>query len=166
MKIPAEIKIVALVVGTCLFYSYVGHLVPQKEVLPPTEVIISADVTTDEMIAIGEEIAQGKGLCLTCHTLGESGSLRFPDLSGIGSLCTTRIPGKSGLEYLAQSLYEPDSYIVPGFNPGMPAIVRPPIGLTDDEILCVIAWLQSLGDEATVTLETRHSFNSDGVEAD
>jgi hypothetical protein len=166
MRIPAEIKIAALVLGTCAFYSYVGQLVPQKEVQPPAEVAISADITTQEMIVIGEEIAQGKGLCLTCHTVGKSGSLRFPDLSGIGSRCTTRIPDMSGLEYLAQSLYEPDTYIVPGFNPGMPNIAKPPIGLTGDEILCVMAWLQSLGGEATVTLTTRHAYNSDAAEAE
>jgi hypothetical protein len=166
MRIPAEIKIAALVVGSCAFYTYVGHLVPQRELLPPAEVVISSDITTEEMIAIGEEIAQGKGLCLTCHTLGQSGSLRFPDLSGIGSLCTTRIPNKSGLEYLAQSLYEPDIYIVPGFNPGMPVIARPPIGLTNDEMLCVIAWLQSLGGEATVTLQTEHSYTASSAETD
>jgi len=164
MKIPAELKITALVVGTCAFYAYVGQLVPQKEVYPPAEVLISSDITTEEMIAIGEEIAQGKGLCLTCHTVGESGSLRFPDLAGIGSSCTTRIPEMSGLEYLAQSLYEPDIYIVPGFNPGMPMIAKPPIGLSDDEMLCVIAWLQSMGGEATVTLETEHSYNSSAAE--
>jgi hypothetical protein len=43
---------------------------------------------------------------------------------------------------------------VKGFNPGMPAIHKPPIGLTDQEILAVIAYLQSLGGTPTVTLET------------
>jgi hypothetical protein len=31
-----------------------------------------------------------------------------------------RIPGMSDVEYFAQSMYEPDAYIVEGFNPGMP----------------------------------------------
>jgi hypothetical protein len=161
MKIPVEVNIAALVLATCGFYTYVGHLVPQKEVQPPAEVEISKDISTEEMVAIGEEIADGKGLCLTCHTIGQSGSLRFPDLSGIGSRSKTRIAGMDGLEYLAQSLYEPDVFIVDGFNPGMPAISKPPIGLTGDEMMCVIAWLQSLGGEADVTLETLHSYNSD-----
>jgi hypothetical protein len=161
MKIPVELKIAALVLVSCGFYTYVGHLVPQKEVQPPAEVEISKDISTEEMVAIGEEIASGKGLCLTCHTIGKSGSLRFPDLSGIGSRCKTRIEGMDGLEYLAQSLYEPDVFIVEGFNPGMPAISKPPIGLSNDEIMCVIAWLQSMGGEADVTLDTLHSYNSD-----
>jgi len=156
VKIPAGLNITVLVVASCAFYTYVGQLVPQKEVLPPAEVKISKDITTDEMVKIGHEIAQGKGLCLTCHTIGKSGTLRFPDLSGIGSRAATRVPGQDAIDYLAHSLYEPDSYIVPGFNPGMPKIARPPIGLNDQEILCVIAWLQSLGGEPNVTLQTRH----------
>ena len=55
-------------------------------------------------------------------------------------------------------MYEPDAFVVPGFNPGMPAINRPPIGLTDQEILCVIAYLQSLGGTPTVTLQTSHRY--------
>ena len=45
--------------------------------------------------------------CLTCHTIGQSGALRFPDLEGIGAKAKTRVPGMSDVEYLAQSLYEP-----------------------------------------------------------
>ena len=55
-------------------------------------------------------------------------------------------------------MYEPDAFVVPGFNPGMPAINRPPIGLTDQEILSVIAYLQSLGGTPTVTLQTSHRY--------
>jgi hypothetical protein len=99
-----------------------------------------------------------KGLCLTCHTIGKSGALRFPDLEGVATRAPTRIPGLSEVEYFAKSLYEPDSFIVPGFNPGMPVINKPPIGLTDQEILCVIAFLQTLGGTATVTLQTSHAY--------
>ena len=40
----------------------------------------------------------------------------------------------------------------------MPVINKPPIGLTDQEILCVIAFLQTLGGTATVTLQTTHNY--------
>ncbi|MDX1387620.1 MAG: hypothetical protein R3344_00400, partial [Acidobacteriota bacterium] len=85
-----------------------------------------------------------------------------PDLGGIGSRAETRIEGMSGLDYLAQSLYEPDVYIVEGFNPGMPKISKPPIDLTDDEILAVMAWLQSLGGEPTIDMQTVHAYNGEG----
>jgi hypothetical protein len=158
MTIPHGPRIGVLVLATTAFYAYVGQMVPQSEVQPPEEVVISADLTTDEMVAVGRGIAEGKGLCRTCHTMGQSGALRFPDFAGIGGRAAERVPGLSDVDYFAQSLYEPDAFVVPGFNPGMPTINRPPIGLTDQEILCVIAYLQSLGGTPSVTLQTSHRY--------
>lgn len=159
MKIPVGVKLLILVLVSTAFYTYVGQLVPQKEVPAPVIVDIPDDITTADMIQIGEELANGRGLCTTCHTIGQTGGgLRFPDLGGIGGRAATRLPGMDDVEYLAQSLYEPDIFVVEGYNPGMPVINENPIGLSDEEILCVIAWLQSLGGEATVTLETTHSY--------
>lgn len=154
------LRIAVLVLVTTGFYTYVGQMVPQNEVQPPAETVMRADMTTEEMVVIGRQIAEGKGLCMTCHTIGRSGALRFPDLDGIAVRAGSRIAGMSDIEYLAQSLYEPDAFIVPGFNPGMPPINRPPIGLTDQEILSVIAYLQSLGGTPNVTLQTTHQYLS------
>ena len=162
MRIPPSVNIVLMVLGATAFYTMVGQMVPQKEVPAPEVIEISKDVSTEEMIEIGRGIAEGKGLCRTCHTIGQSGLLRFPDLEGIGARAATRIPGLSELEYLAQSLYEPDRYVVEGFNPGMPAMNKAPIGLTDDEIMTVIAYLQSLGGEPYVTMATKHAYNGGG----
>jgi hypothetical protein len=158
MTIPHGPRIGALVLATTAFYGYVGQMVPQSEVQPPEEVVISADLTTPEMVEVGRGITEGKGLCRTCHTIGQSGALRFPDLAGVAGRAAERVPGLSDVDYFAQSMYEPDTFVVPGFNPGMPAINRPPIGLTDQEILCVIAYLQSLGGTPTVTLQTSHRY--------
>jgi mono/diheme cytochrome c family protein len=155
MRIPVALKIAGLAVATTAFYTYVGQLVPQKEVHPPAEVAISKDMGPEEMLRVGREIMAGKGLCFTCHTIGKKGPLRFPDLEGVGARAGERVPGLSDVEYLAQSLYEPNTFVVPGFNPGMPVINKPPVGLTDDEILAVIAYLQSLGGTTTVTMQTR-----------
>ena len=156
--IPLPARIGLLVLASTAFYTYVGQLVPQKEVLPPQETVIRSDLTTPDMVKIGSELMAGKGLCLTCHTIGKSGALRFPDLDGVAGRAATRVPGLSEVEYFAQSMYEPDKFIVPGFNPGMPPINKPPIGLTDQEILCVMAYLQTLGGTATVTLQTSHGY--------
>jgi cytochrome c2 len=152
---PIGLNVLLLVVGTSLFYTYVGQLVPQKQLLPPAEVAIAADLTTDQMVKVGFEVVQQKGLCLTCHTIGKSGTLRFPDLAGVGDRAKNRKPGMDDIHYLAESLYHPDAFIVPGFNPGMPTISKPPIGLSDKEILTVIAWLQSLGGTPSVTMQTK-----------
>jgi mono/diheme cytochrome c family protein len=163
MKVPIVVKIAVLTVAATAFYTYVGQLVPQKEVQPPQETQMAADMTTADLVGIGQELFEGKGMCTTCHTLGRSGALRFPDLAGIGGRAAGRVAGESEIEYLAQSLYQPEAYIVPGFNPGMPAINRPPIGLTDDEIRAVIAYLQSLGGTPTVTMQTPIPFAAGGT---
>jgi mono/diheme cytochrome c family protein len=158
MTLPLPLRIAGLVLASTAFYTYVGQLVPQKEVLPPEETVLRSDLTTADMVTVGRQLMEGKGLCMTCHTIGRSGALRFPDLDGVAARAETRVPGLNDVEYFAQSLYAPDTYIVPGFNPGMPPINKPPIGLTDQEILTVIAALQSMGGTPTVTLQTSHSF--------
>jgi cytochrome c5 len=160
MTVPLIARIGVLVLATTAFYTYVGQMVPQKEVQPPQETVLAANLTTADMVTVGKQIMEGKGLCTTCHTIGKTGALRFPDLDGVAGRAQTRVPGLSDVEYFAQSLYEPDAYIVPGFNPGMPVINKPPIGLTDQEILCVIAYLQSLGGTPSVTLQTTHRYLS------
>jgi hypothetical protein len=159
MTIPHPLRVAALVFVATGFYTYVGQMVPQKEVLPPQETVIAANLTTDEMVKVGQEIMNGKGLCFTCHTLGKTeGPFRFPDLSGVDTRAKMRKPGYSDVDYFAETIYEPNAFIVPGFNPGMPVINKPPIGLTDQEILCVIAYLQTLGGTPTVTLQTSTKY--------
>ena len=158
MRVPLILRIAALVFATTGFYAYVGQMVPQKEVQPPAEIVLKADLTTADMVKVGREIMEGKGLCFTCHTIGKSGALRFPDLAGVDARAKTREPGLTDVDYFAQAMYDPNGFVVPGFNPGMPVINKPPIGLTDQEILCVIAYLQSLGGTPTVTLQTSHRY--------
>jgi hypothetical protein len=165
MRIPHSIRVAALVLATTAFYGYVGQLVPQKEVQPPQETAFTGDLTTADMAKVGRQIMEGKGFCLTCHTIGKTGALRFPDLAGVDTRAMTRVPGLNDVEYFAQSMYEPMAYVVAGFPPAMPPINKPPIGLSDQEILCVIAYLQSLGGTSTVTLQTKHHYNSGAAAA-
>jgi hypothetical protein len=159
MRVPLMIRIGGLVLATTGFYTYVGQMVPQKEVQPPQETKLGGNMTTADMVKVGREIMEGKGICLTCHTIGKTGALRFPDLAGIGAQAKTRVPGLSDVDYLAQSMYEPTAFVVPGFPPAMPPVNQPPIGLTDQEILTVIAALQALGGTPTVTLQTTHRYS-------
>jgi hypothetical protein len=158
MRVPLILRIGTLIIATTAFYTYVGQMVPQKEVQPPTETTLGPNTTTADMVKIGRGIMEGKGICLTCHTVGKTGALRFPDLAGIGSNAKNRVPGMGDVDYLAQSMYEPLAFVVPGFPPAMPPVNQPPIGLTDHEILCVIAALQALGGTPTVTLKTTHKY--------
>jgi len=155
MRIPPGVKVVLVVLGTTAFYTYVGQLVPQKQLLPPAKIEITQEMTSQQLAKIGDEIAHGKGLCTTCHTIGSKEAGRFPDLAGVAERAKTRVPGLSQLQYFAQTLCEPNAFIVPGFNPGMPTINKPPVGLSDEELHAVIAWLESQGGEATITLKDK-----------
>lgn len=146
------------------FYGYVGQLVPQKETYPPRETEVGESLTTSEMVDVGREIYEGKGTCVSCHTIGSSEAGRFPDLAGIGASSDSRVEGLSDVEYLAESLYEPDLYIVDGFSPGMPAVDKPPISLNQPEVLAVIAYLQSLGGQPTVTMQTKLGYAAENQE--
>ncbi len=156
MKIPITLRIAVLTVATTGFYTYVGQLVPQKEVHPAKVTQMAEDLTSEQMAQIGDKIFHSKGLCSTCHTIGKSGgTLRFPDLAGVAVRAQHRVPGFTQLDYFAQTLYRPNAFIVPGFNPGMPEIDKPPVGLSDDEIKAVIAFLQTQGGKPTITMATK-----------
>ena len=135
-------------------YCYVGQLVPQKEVYPPKSAEVRVDMSTTEMVDAGRTIVEGKGTCLTCHNT----SARFPNLNGVGERAKSRRQGYSDLDYLAESLYEPGAYIVETFAPGMPPVNKPPINLSDQEILCVLAYLQTLGGTASVSMQTKLKY--------
>jgi cytochrome c2 len=134
------------------YYTYFGQMVPQKEVHPPANVEVSAELSTDEMVEVGQKIFEGKGTCTACHKLS-GGSGRFPDLGMVGSTAGTRRPGMDDIDYLGEALYRPDVFIVEGFNPGMPQVNKAPIGLHDGEIKALIAYLQSLGGTPTMTMD-------------
>ncbi len=156
MRSPVGVNVVLVVVGATLFYTYVGQLVPQKELQPPPKVEITQEMTPVQLAKIGDELAHGKGMCLTCHTVGHAGGpVRYPDLAGVAERAKTRVPGLDQLHYFAQSLCQPDAFVVPGFAPGMPTIHKPPIGLSDEELHAVIAWLESQGGQPTITLKDK-----------
>ena len=148
-----SIKIVLFTIAVTGFYTYVGAIVPQMEAHPPKSTEIGADMSPAELAAAGKDVFFGKGTCALCHTIGGKGE-RCPDLAGVGSRASTRVDGLAGPEYLAQSLYQPNSYVVDGYQPTMPAINRPPIGITDREIVAIVAFLQSNGGQITVTPDT------------
>jgi mono/diheme cytochrome c family protein len=155
MKSPVGLNVVLVVLGSTVFYTYVGQLVPQKVLQPPPKVEISQEMTPQQLAKVGDSIAHDKGLCLTCHTVGKTGALRYPDLAGVADRAKTRVAGLDQLQYFAQSLCDPNAYIVPGFAGGMPPINKPPVGLSDEELHAVIAWLESQGGEPTITLKDK-----------
>ena len=149
-----QLKIVAFTLLVTGFYTYVGWMVPQMEAHPPKTTEIASDLSPAELAEVGRELFFGSGTCALCHTIGGKGE-RCPDLAGIGPRAATRREGLSGIEYLAQSLYDPTAYVVDGYLPSMPRIDRPPIALSAGEIVAVVAFLESQGGTVSVTPTTR-----------
>lgn len=118
------------------------------------------NLTTEKMVGLGKEIVHGRGLCFNCHSIGaEGGGTQGPNLEGVGSRAGDRIEGFDTTQYLAQSLFEPEAYVVEGFAPSMTPANQPPMSLSDDEILWVVSYLQSLGGEVQVEPTTELSYS-------
>ena len=141
------IGFVAIVLG---LFSLVALAVPQMASLPPAEesIDIASIKTPADMASIGQKIFFSKGQCALCHSIGPSESARCPDLKGIGA--------KLSREFIFESLTQPQAYIYldyrhegsPKEYPArMPYINKDPIGLSKNEILSVIAFLQQMSGE-------------------
>src|SRR5687767_5345461 len=146
-----NLRILAVAAGTILFYTMVAHGIPQLQSEVPESLALGSDVTPDALVAAGERIYNGAGGCTACHGLGtRAPNLLSDDGSGgpIGARCDLRDPGKKCKEYLHEAMVAPAAYVVAGFEPIMPDMRRQ---LADDQIWAVVAYLQSLGGEVTVT---------------
>ncbi len=138
---------VVIVLGT---FALIALSIPQMASLPPAEekFDVASIKTSADMAAIGQKIFFSKGQCALCHSIGPSESARCPDLKGIGAKLTR--------EFIYESLTEPQAYIYldyrhegpPKQYPArMPHINKNPIGLSNNEILSVIAFLQQMSEE-------------------
>ena len=107
----------------------------------------------------GEKIFWGEGQCHTCHSIGTSGSAtRGPDQEGLASRAEERAKETglgSGLEYIVESIVNPSSHIVEGYDDIMPKVYDPPIMLGREKILAVLSYLQSLGGDPDIDALTK-----------
>ncbi len=146
-RFPRVIGFVMIVLG---LFSLIALSIPQMASLPPAEekFDVASIKTPNDMAMIGQKIFFSKGQCALCHSIGPSESARCPDLKGIGA--------KLSREFMYESLTQPQAYIYldyrhegpPKDYPArMPHINKNPIGLTNNEILSVIAFLQQMSGE-------------------
>lgn len=148
-----NLKILGIVVGTLAVYTLIANSIPQVQSEVPEELTFEGDVTPEQLVAAGEELYGGAGGCTACHGLGT----RAPNLLAgeggegpIGARCVDRVEGEDCKAYLHRSLVEPGAYVVEGYNPIMPAADRT---LSDAQIWSLVAFLQSVGGEVTVTAD-------------
>jgi len=148
-----DLKIVAVTLITIAAYTVVANVIPQVESDVPPDVAFGADVTPEELVEVGQQLYQGAGGCVACHS--ESPGARAPNIltdyqgqGPIGVRCADRVPGLDCKEYLYQALVRPGDHMVGDYPPIMPPADRT---LTQPQIWAMVAYLQSLGGEVTVT---------------
>jgi mono/diheme cytochrome c family protein len=58
--------------------------------------------------------------CGGCHTIdGISAGIVGPNLTEVGTIAATRVPETSAEDYLRQSILEPNTFVVEGFQPNL-----------------------------------------------
>ena len=132
-------------------YALLGNLIPQSS-SGPRVAVGDIERTPEAFVAACKTIFYGSGKCSTCHVIGASATTpRCPDLSGIGISGGGRRDGMSTRDYLVESMYLPEAYLVKGYGNIMPPVWKPPIALSPLEIETLVAFLQSLGGDPDVT---------------
>jgi mono/diheme cytochrome c family protein len=146
-----NLKILAVVLGTLAVFTLVANSIPQIQSVVPEELSFGANVSESELTSSGEDLYSGAGGCTACHGLGTVAPNILTDEGGTGSIgarCANRASGQDCKEYLYASMVEPADYVVEGYGPIMPDMRR---SLSNEQIWALVAYLQSVGGEVTVT---------------
>ena len=143
-------KLLTFSLAVIWFYAFVASLVPESSTAVNLTELDWSD--PDAVAEQGALVFNGKGQCSACHTVDTSAPKgRCPDLTDIGIIAASRVPGMDAKTYLIESLYEPANYLVTGYGKIMPEVWKAPIALSKLEIEAVIAYLQSQGGEIDPT---------------
>ena len=150
------------------FAGFSNYGIPRIEPAPPPvqEKIDLSAMTMDQFVALGDRVLNGKGTCKLCHNeLGRAPMLEQIIPNAEKRLADARYKGEAhDLEgYILESMVDPSAYVVVGFGKSgsndtvspMPDVSGGSIGLSEAELLAVIAYLQdSGGAEVTVQIPT------------
>ena len=141
-------KLVAFIIVITAAFVYICRAIPQIK-SEPVNVETEIGDSPEELVAAGKRIFMSdRAQCLTCHSLGEDPKARCPNQEGLGERAADRTSGLSAAEYMVQSVYDPNAYIVSGYPAKqMTPVNKPPIALSHDEILAVLAFLNTLGGQ-------------------
>ena len=146
-----NLKIFAVVIGTIGTFTFIANRIPQLQSEVPIVLDFDLNVTPEELTESGEALFNGAGACVTCHGLGERAPNLLTDHEGTGTIgvrCADRVPGEDCKAYFYSSLVDPTAYLVEGFAPIMTDMRR---SLSNPQIWALVAYLESLGGEVTVT---------------
>jgi mono/diheme cytochrome c family protein len=149
-------KALGTVCGLLIFFTWMSYAVPQLVSLPPKKVAFDPMQvnTTADLVEAGQKLFFSKAQCALCHTIEQTEHPRAPVMQGLGA--------KRTREYIYESMVRPEAVIYKQYGvegpakfyaAQMPVINKPPVGLSEAEMLAVVAFVQSLGGEVTVEPE-------------
>lgn len=146
-------KIVVFGLANLALFVYMGEAITRLSGTGAGGPVVSGEISPEA----GEALFLGKGKCYTCHAIGGEGSaVRCPNLGVLGDTFPEPVAvraaarradqGYSATDYLLESLYDPNAYVVQGYPKNlMTPIHRPPIMLADEEIASVVLYLLDRG---------------------
>lgn len=132
------------------FAWYGNFAIPQKAT-EPTQVIVIGS-TPEELVSAGKLIWERENSCATCHSIGPDSKARCPDhkKTYIEAGAGKRKSGLTAVQYMVESVYDPNAFIVEGYPKNqMKAINRPPMSFSDEEIKAALCYIVSLSGEVT-----------------
>ncbi len=116
---------------------------------PIERLVMRGDVENGEILFTTFQGVAGFA-CSTCHRADSEDRLIGPGLLNIANRATERVEETSAVDYVYNSIVNPDEYVVEGFPDGLMPQNWSEIYSTS-EIIDIVAYLMSLEGDATVT---------------
>jgi cytochrome c2 len=91
----------------------------------------------------GKVVFEGIGACLACHQVTSDLTVVGPSLQGIANRAGEARPGMSAYDYLRESILDPNTYVLTGFQEGLMPITYE-LTLSEQDIEDVIAYMLML----------------------
>jgi len=145
------LNIALFTVVVSVLYTAMAQVLPQLPNHPPANVELGSNIGPEALAEAGAGIFEGN--CTQCHKAGETS--RAPDLGNVGAISAGRAAMRAAetgqpytdADYLLEALCKPYDYLVEPYGRVMPPQQK---ALSGGQILALVAYLQTLGGEATV----------------